>query len=274
MKKIGVFLIRGAGKSDMHEQRKFVDKLNADLRKSGVDPDQICYEYADWYGPTQDNQEKLLDRFLEKGYTNMGSALRRFILFLVSDIVAYTGEPNKPGSSYHRTHEELHKSFLRMKDALGEGSPLIIIASSLGTEIISNYIYDRQKATGADPLGGSAFERFETLTGIFMFGNINPVYITAYDIERAEPFRFPPEGLPERLKPMAYWGNYFDRNDPLGFPLKPVNEFYNMRVTEDIETNAGGLLFSWNAGSHLGYWKSRTIRKKIAAYIRTLLAQC
>jgi len=273
MKKIGVFLIRGAGKSDNHEQKKFVEKLNANLQKSGVDPDMLYYEYADWYGPTQYNQEKLLDRYISKGYTKMGSALNRFILFLVSDMVAYTGEPNKPGNSYLETHGELHKSFLRMKNELPEGAPLIIIASSLGTEIISNYIWDRQHATGTDPFGGSAFERFETLTAVYMFGNINPIYITAYDIDKAEPFGFPHEALPARLRPMAYWGNFFDRNDPLGFPLKPVNEFYNARVTEDVETNAGGLFFSWNAGSHLGYWKSRKIRKKIAAYIKQLTAQ-
>jgi hypothetical protein len=154
-KKLGIFLIRGAGKAGSQEQEQFVQKLNKTLQQSGVDPETIHYEYADWYGPTQANQERLLQRFLSSGFTLRNFALRKFVLFLISDMVAYVGEPNKPGNAYQQTHEQLHRSFTKLKDALPENAPLIVIASSLGTEIISNYISDRQNQQSDDPFGKS-----------------------------------------------------------------------------------------------------------------------
>jgi hypothetical protein len=271
-KKLGVFLIRGAGKEGSKEQQKFVGKLNLHLKAIGINPELIHYEYANWYEPTQINEDELFNRLFHSGYTLKNRALRKFILFLVSDLVAYIGEPNRPGNAYLQTHERIHQSILNLKAELEEDAPLIIIASSLATEIISNYIRDRQIAQNQDPCGLSSFERMETLTGIFMFGNMGPVYMASRPIDLTEPFTFPPLKLPERLKPFVYWGNFYDKNDPMGFPLRSINAFFKERVTEDVEINSGGWLLSWNAGSHLGYWKSRKIRKRVAAYIKNILA--
>jgi hypothetical protein len=265
-KKLGIFLIRGGGKEGSEEQEKFVEKLNKILTQKDIDM-QIHYEYANWYGPTQRRQEELLRRFFNSGQHIKAKGLRRFILFLVSDIVAYVGEPNRTSSAYNDTHAQIHNSVMNLKAALMEGAPLLVIASSLGTEIISNYIYDRQNPKGTDPLGSTAFERMETLTGIFMFGNINSIYLPAYDLDQLKPFQFPPLQLADKLRQVAFWGNIFDKNDPMGYPLKPVNASYNAMVTEDIQINSGGWLFSWNAASHLGYWKEKKILKIFAAYV-------
>jgi hypothetical protein len=275
-KKLGVFLIRGGGKEGSKEQEKFVAKLNKILQKEGIDITTIYYEYAEWYGPTQRRQEEILQRLIASREKIKAKGLRRFILFLVSDVVAYTGEPNKVSTAYNDTHALIHESIVKMKAELEEGAPLIIIASSLGTEIISNYITDRQNAPDIDPFGASPFERMETLTGVFMFGNINTIYIPAYDLDEARPFQFPPEKLNTRYKNIAYWGNIYDKNDPLGYPLKPINSHFNKAVTEDIQINSGNwllsLLISWNAASHLGYWKSRKILKRVAGYLQKVLA--
>ena len=158
-----------------------------------------------------------------------------------------------------------------MKDNLEDGAPLVIIASSLGAEIISNYICDRQLQSAPDPLGKTPFERMETLTGIFMFGNNSAIYIAAYEINEIKPFRFPSEHLADNYKSIAYWGNFYDRDDPLGYPLKPINQYYRDMVTEDVQIKAGNLLTSWNAASHLGYWKSGKLRKRVAVYLKKLL---
>ena len=271
-KKLGVFLIRGAGKRGSKEQEKFVNKLNKLLIRSDIDPGRIHYEYADWYGPTQDNQELLFRRFKNSGADMKAWGLRKFALYLISDTVAYVGEPHKRSTTYHNTHRLIHKSILNMKEQLEEDAPLIIIGSSLGTEIISNYIRDRQLHSTPDPLGKSPFERMETLTGIFMFGNNNAIYISAYEIDDVKPFQFPPGQLADKYKKIAYWGNFYDRDDPLGYPLKPINQHYREMVTEDVQINAGNLLTSWNAASHLGYWKSGKLRKRVAAYLKKVLA--
>jgi hypothetical protein len=274
-KKLGVFLIRGGGKEGSKEQEKFVARLNKLLSKKGVDTSSICYEYAEWYGPTQRRQEELLRRLENSGEKIRARKLRKFILYLVSDVVAYTGEPNKISTAYNDTHALIHDSFVKMKTELEEGAPLIVIASSLGTEIISNYITDRQQAMGTDPFGTSSFERMETLTGVFMFGNINTIYLPAYDLDEVRPFQFPSDKLDTKYKSIAYWGNIYDKNDALGYPLKPINQYFNAAVTEDVQINSGSLLLwlliSWNAASHLGYWKSKKVLKRIAGYMKKVL---
>jgi hypothetical protein len=270
-KKIGVFLIRGGGKEGSKEQEKFVEDLNNKLQNQGIDTSLIHYEYANWYGPTQRRQEELLNRLILSGDKLSAMGLRKFILFLMSDIVAYIGEPNKVSTAYNDTHALIHESILKLKDDLEEGAPLIIIASSLGTEIISNYIYDRQNYRGVDPMGSSAFERMETLTGVFMFGNINAIYLPAYDIEAFTPFKFPSEHLSDKLKSIAYWGNIYDKNDPLGYPLKAINVHFDAMVTEDLQINSGSWLSSWNAASHLGYWKSKKVLNRVSEYIRKVV---
>jgi hypothetical protein len=274
-KKLGVFLIRGGGKEGSKEQEKFVAKLNKRLQEKGIDSNSIHYEYAEWYGPTQRRQEELLRRFIASGEKIKAKGFRRFILYLVSDVVAYTGEPNKTSTAYNDTHALIHDSIVTMKNALVDNAPLIIIASSLGTEIISNYISDRQNFSDDDAFGGSTFERMETLAGIFMLGNINTIYLPAYDLDEVKPFQFPSEQLDAKYKAIAYWGNIYDKNDPLGYPLKPINSFFNTTVSEDLQINSGSwllsLLISWNAASHLGYWKSKKVLKRVADYIQMVI---
>jgi hypothetical protein len=189
----------------------------------------------------------------------------------VSDIVAYLGKPNVAGTAYQDTHLQIHKSLLSMQDKLIPNAPLLIIASSLGTEIISNYIYDRQRTPGENGFGDTPFERLETLTGMVMLGNISPLYFPSYAIDELKPFTFPPVQLPERYKKVSYWGNFYDKNDPLGFPIKPVNRNYNTANVEDVQLNAGGWIISWNAASHLGYWKSRAVLKRTTKLIKDVI---
>jgi hypothetical protein len=271
-KKLGIFLVRGAGKADStNDRQKFVEKVNKYLAKRNIDTDEIYYEYANWYGPTQDNEDLLLKRFFSSNYKIGSKGLRRFILNLVSDIVAYVGEPNRVSTAYQRTHELIYESIKNIEKEVEPGSPLIIIASSLGTEIISNYIWDRQKNEGSDPFGNSPFQRLHTLTAVLMFGNNNVLYLPAYNIDSLKPFQFPPTNLPDKFKSIAYWGNYYDKNDALGFPLKPINSYFDSMVSEDVQINVGGLIFSWNAGSHLGYWKTRKLRIIVADYIEKVM---
>jgi hypothetical protein len=55
------------------------------------------------------------------------------------------------------------------------------------------------------------------MTGVFMFVISIPC-ISAYDIDHAEPFRFPPESL-LKFQSLAYWGNYLTGMIP-GFSVE------------------------------------------------------
>lgn len=270
-KKLGLFLIRGAGEEGFKQQEKFVERLREYLKLVEIDPDDIYVEYGNWYEPTQSKQEELLRRFLNSKHKLKAKWLRKIILYVASDVVAYTGEPTKKSDTYIKTHELIHNSILNIKKNVEENAPLIIIASSLATEIISNYIWDREHNADESVFGRSQFERLETLTGVFMLGNDTPIYVASHEIDNAMPFTFPPKKLPPKYKHIAQWINFFDKNDPLGYPMKPINEHYDKMVTEDVQINSGGLLMSWNLGSHFAYWKSKKLTRKIAGYIKSVI---
>lgn len=50
------------------------------------------------------------------------------------------------------------------------------------------------------------------------------------------------------------WKNFYDPDDPLGWPLKNLSQSYKEAVRNDYSVNVGGLLRSWNPMSHLAYW--------------------
>ena len=161
---------------------------------------------------------------------------------------------------------------LALKNELAENAPLIILAASMGTEIISNYIWDRQHATDPDPFGNSPFERFETLTGLFTLGNNFPIFAAAHDIDAMEPITFPPPNLAPELSAKAVWENYYDKNDSMGYPIRALNPKYAAANVKDIQINVGNLLTFWNLLSHFGYWRSRKLAKRIAGYIEDVFS--
>ena len=54
------------------------------------------------------------------------------------------------------------------------------------------------------------------------------------------------------------WVNFYDRDDILGYPLRPIDPAYEKAVKEDIEVNSGGVAMSWNPLSHGGYFSNRS----------------
>lgn len=269
-KRLGMLMIRGSGDSGFNRQEHFIRKLEKELDRKGIDINQLEIELADWYAPLQIQQEGILDRMKLKGIKLKSRFTRHLIITNIGDLINYGGKPNAPSSAYQDTHKLVHKSMLALKSKLAEGAPLIILASSMGTEIINNYIWDRQHPGGIDPLGATPFERFESLVGLFTFGNNLPIFAASHDIDSLEPITFPPPQLPPELLEKAVWENYYDKNDSMGYPIKALNAQYENAVVKDIQINTGGLMKSWNLLSHFGYWKSKKLVKRIANYIESL----
>jgi len=152
-KKLGILVIRGSGESGFKKQEKFLEKIYRKLDKKGFPSDQIHHEMVDWYGPLQVQQESALDRIYAANIKLRSRATRRLIVTNIGDLITYGGKPNTQSNGYEDTHKLVHQSMLALKNELEENAPLIILAASMGTEIISNYIWDRQHAEGPDPLG-------------------------------------------------------------------------------------------------------------------------
>lgn len=270
-KKIGVLLIRGAGNEGHKSQEKFVNKLDKTLSKKGLDPNNIYYGYADWHGPIQENQEIIMQKVSNDIYNLKTKLLRNFVMYLVSDIVAYTGKPNQKSEMYYRSHQKIHKTVVEIEENTESGAPFVIISSSQGTEVISNYLSDLETSPAKDDFGKTAFQRMETLSGVFMLGANNTIFMAGYDTDTLEPFTFPHPNLPQNLRQKAIWHCLFDKNDPLGFPLRPINNKYKEAITREEQINVGSFWGSWNAASHMGYWKSRKIKNIISDYLIDLM---
>jgi len=63
----------------------------------------------------------------------------------------------------------------KLKAELGhDDKPVIVMAHSMGSVIMSNYIYDRQKKCQPEKYGETKFEQMDTLAGFITFGSPIP----------------------------------------------------------------------------------------------------
>ncbi len=272
MENLGVLVIRGSGGTGFDRQQKFIDKMNRRLAKKGVDVQLIAYEFIDWYEPMQSQQDILLDRMFNNPNIGLKSKiLRKLLMGNIADLINYGGKPNLPGQTYERTHLLVHNAVTKLQSRLVENAPLIVLASSMGTEIINNFIWDRQNARVDDPFGTTPFERFETLVGLFTFGNNIPIFSSFITIDDLRPIQFPIPGTSEPHKSMAVWENIYDKNDPLGYPIKFLNEYYAAANVKDIQVGVGNIISFWNILSHFGYWTSRKIRNRVGDFIAEVM---
>jgi hypothetical protein len=276
LKKVGVLMIRGSGHSDFKRQELFISRLNRILAQAGLDPDLLAHATVDWYSPLQRQQELVLLRMKKAKVRLRSNLTRKLIITNIGDLINYGGKPGLPHFGYQQTHELVHQTILNLKKQLNDHAPLLIIATSMGTEIINDYIRDRQTANKegkADPLGNSPFERFETLTGLFTLGNNLPIFAASQQLDEIQPIDFPSPLLSPELQSIAVWENYYDKNDAMGYPIKPLNKHFEKNPKlNDIQINIGGVLTFWNTFSHFGYWRSRRLVRRLASYIEELLS--
>ena len=152
----------------------------------------------------------------------------------ISDVIAYRNP---------QVYEKIQQRILeRLK---GGGGPLTFVAHSLGTVITSDLIYDRCES-------GSGFPGY-TMTNFFTLGSPLAVFALRYGTDAfASPVHME--------DPDGRWINILDRDDPLAYPLKPLNAAYERAVEKDVEVDTG--LFGI---AHVKYWKNPATHRIIAA---------
>jgi hypothetical protein len=264
-KELVVLVIHGMGSQGPDFADEMIEEVNNRVEKLGKDFTQIVWQPIYWADITEPKELGYLKSARENNDLDW-IKLRKFMLTSFGDASAYR---QVPGSDvYKDIHALIAKNISKVyRENLGEKpKPMLVVAHSLGGHIMSNYIWDVNKPKNKNL---STFERMNYLAGIITFGCNIPLFTFAFD--KIEPIRFPPAGLPAKFKPKAKWLNYYDPDDVLGYPLKPINEEYAKVVTEDIAINAGGLLSSWNPMSHTQYWTDNDLTKPVAEYISTFL---
>ncbi len=268
-KRLAIAVIHGIGwqKSDFADE--MIEEVNERVDDLDRDSNDIAWQPVHWADILEPRQVAYLSRANADDELDY-IGLRRFVVSALGDATAYQPVASETNTTYEKIHERVRENLQGLKDKLDtpETAPLIFMAHSLGGHIMSNYIWDVQQNP---PDAVTAFERFETLAGIVTFGSNLPLFTLAYPDADIIPITFPAEQLPQETKDKAKWLNYFDPDDILGYPLKPINGAYDLVVTEDICINVGGLFSSWNPVSHTKYWTDNDFTKPAAEFIASFL---
>jgi hypothetical protein len=263
---IGILVVHGIGVQKEDFADHFIAEMNHRLDGLSVPTSLIKWEPAFWADLLTQHEEDLYSE-LSRSHHLDWVTVRKFLINVLADAIAYRREPGEGHDMYRDIHTRIHEHLSRLRASLNnQDKPLIIIAHSLGSVILSDHVWDEQHNQG---LGDNAFERTETLAGMVTFGSNIPLFTLGLPEIRA--LEFPPPSLPENLKAAAKWVNFFDADDVLGYPLKPLSPSYEKTVNADIEINAGGLFTSWNPISHTKYWTDDDFTKPVAKLIRDIV---
>ena len=281
-KKVAVAVIHGMGAQRKNagagsEELSFSKDLHKQVRRVvGQDDFDTAVEWREiyWASVLQKRQDDYYDRIA--GMTDF-DALRRFVMFNLSDAASYRKISSRGADqTYGLVHARVKAVIKELASEVGPDAPLIIIAHSLGGHVMSNYIYDMQKAIFKGKSGApTAMERMQTISRIVTFGCNIPVFVFAYPEEGVTPIRYPGTGLPAAQQVKPWWVNYYDRDDVLGFPLAATSPKYKDMADNnelfDGAVNVGSILTSWNPVSHNAYWKDEDVYRPIGLKIASLI---
>lgn len=205
--------------------------------------------------------------------------LRKFLLYGFSDAASLEYRKDAPGSPYAETQKMILEAMDSVFEEVGQtAAPVIVVAQSLGCQVISSYIWDAQQPKPSSgvwsaPLGdgvaaGSVqdqFRRMQSVQRLYTTGCNIPIFVAGHKNIAAI----------KRPSPGFKWHNFFDEDDVLGWPLRPLSPSYEQLV-EDIPVNAGGGLLgtivkSWNPFSHEQYWRDSEVIDHLARTIKALV---
>jgi len=277
---IGVVVIHGMGA----QKRRFSDELKAEVsRRLGGDASRFAWQEVFW-ADVLESRETALWNTMQSATDPGGSAIpldwramRKFVVHNFGDALAYHRD-RELASVYAKVHSFISDALATLYATLNNpAAPIIVMAHSLGAHMMSDYIWDRQnqKQPRADPR-----KPIPNLAAVVSFGCNIPLFALEFAV--ATPINFPGPGVTKpELKDAALWMNFLDRDDVLGWPLRPLYErdVAKLNATQketvgrirDHEINVGSLATSWNPASHSAYWTDNDFTKPVANYFATLV---
>ena len=209
--------------------------------------------------------------------------LRRYVIEGLGDAAAYQKTNDHGHVIYFNVQNDIHKKIrefdTRNRALQQETCRLIFIAHSLGSHIVSTFIWDVNKLKQRpeaymkawhkpdsaavalwkelNPETATPFRRLDTLAGLVTIGSNIPLFTFPYgsagilpisaaptdDDHTAYKPAFPGPALPPEVSNKARWLNFYSRRDVLGYPVKPLNRlFQQASCIEDICVESESLL--------------------------------
>lgn len=265
-KQLGVLIIHGMGDPDPNFADGLIRRLSQRLDEQA---ERVVFSACYWAPILQQHQDTIWRKVNEDNRLDWQLA-RKWVVSSLGDPVSYLAgffKNNQP--VYGDIHNLVRSRLEQLEAELDPGSrqPLMVLAHSLGSIIISNYIWDEQADQG---IGQTSFERAETLTSLITYGSTIPLFVPPRTEIRC--IRFPDAALPSPYRPVARWINLFDRDDVLGYPLQNIwTETQGTRI-EDRQINVGSLFNSWTPYSHVQYHNDDDFQEVVVAQIQDILA--
>ena len=288
-KKLAVLVVHGMGDQDSDFADGMIEEIEEQLLdEHGINPNEIAWKPV-WWAPILSAREAALWSKSAAGNNLDYSRPREFAIHSLSDALAYrkisTCACSHNSTMGSDTYTLIHKQFeadiqeLHAATILGKGAdsrpvPLIIISHSLGCLIVRDYVFDRQNNAQSST---GAFVGMKTLSGVITFGCNIPLF--SLSGENIEPFAFPgivtdyfPMGTnPAEIQEATKWLNFYDPDDILGWPLRPLSEAYSKAVDADIDISVGRFFTAWNPASHLKYWEDSDFTTPVADMIAEIM---
>ncbi len=275
---VNVLLVHGIGISEPEWARRIIPCLQQAaweearrlLRESfppDLNPEAILVVEAAYWGDVLQAREDDLYLRLDQGHQALYGVsgwmqllwhwLRkkeyRFVADAIADILGYLDS-----EICVKVQQTLAESLLRLRQKSPESAsrpPLTIIAHSLGCVVTSEYVWDRAKARSAQ--GQTGFDAGWEFTNFFTLGS--PLALFSLKFGGPEAFKKPimVEAATGR------WVNLFDDDDPIGMPLRLLNDAYEKAVFRDVLVESGLYLLAHD-GYFLRSQAPQIIAKKLA----------
>jgi hypothetical protein len=263
----GVLIIHGMGDPEPSYAEGLIRRVRERL---GPSADDAAFEACYWAPILQPKQDVTWQRMLRSGRMDLKAA-RRWIMSALGDPATYLSGFFRAGRpAYADIHACVRSTLARLSDALGgrQDAPLVVLAHSLGSVIVSNYIWDEQQ--GAPEIGRTPFERMETLTGLVTYGSTIPLFLPPG--RPAVCIRFPPPMLPPPLAAAAVWKNIYDPDDVLGYPLADIWDDPQGTRIVDVDINVGLWPASETPFSHTFYDRDGDFLEHVVELVSAVLA--
>lgn len=261
--KLVIVIIHGIGTQTHNYADSFIEKLKESYEKSGNSAKtDLLFVPVYW----QDILSKAENLLTTKITSLKLRLLRSFLIKFLADALVYqpTDEAN---NVYKQIHKRLEYNFRHIYSNTPLHTPILIIAHSLGTVIMSNFIWDCQNASSDGAkilnLGMEAIAVSNRISGIVTMGSPLAVWSLRFP-NGGDPIAFPGEtGLTT-----GKWLNIFSPFDVIGYPLKVINnQYYSKENIFDIKLKVGNILTFWNPACHTAYWDSKKVINMITNLI-------
>lgn len=253
MAKLGILTLHGMGDAkpnfDLPLRKELQDQWPSEIS------DNITFQAAHYHPAMQGTQEQTMERMRDQSKHLRWNESREFFLYAFSDATTYHLHPERQDSVYQEVHRIVQKNIKHLQGQLEANSPIVIIAQSLGGQVISNYLWDAQHNRGIwDNQTPDETGLIPQLQLLITTGCNIPLFVSGF--KDIQPISKPRDDF--------QWLNFFDNDDVLGWPLEPLSPEYGELVSDRaINTGLTPL-------SHRNYWKDRDFVNPAAIRIRQL----